>query len=98
LVDANVFFIYKKRRADMAPFGTPSSGMNITISHNTNNSEVKTLQWVGGSESTWFGRILRHCRRKAVFCVKNERRQKERTPKKKEKRGFLNVSALARNR
>jgi hypothetical protein len=82
----------------MAPFGSPSSGMNIPIRvNNTNMGEVKTLRWVEGSESTWFGRTLRHGRQKAVFCVKNEVRE-ERTQKKKLAGGFLNVSALARNR
>jgi hypothetical protein len=51
--------------------------------------EASTMQWVEGSVMTWFGRTLRHGRRKAVFCVKNEvseRREAseagERTPKK----------------
>jgi hypothetical protein len=60
----------------MAPFGSPSIEMNIPIRvHNTTMGEVKTLQWVEGSESTWFGRTLRHGR----FCVKKEQGQ-ERTP------------------
>jgi hypothetical protein len=88
-------FIYKKRRTDKAAFGSPRSGMNIKISYNTSKGEVKTLQWVGGSESTWFGRILRHCRRKAVFCVKNEQRQRANSKKKRKAGIFECVCARA---
>jgi hypothetical protein len=66
----------------MAPFGTPSSGMNITISHNTNNSEVKTLQ--NGLEalnrlgSVEFYAIVGE----KQFFVSKTSSAKERTPKK----------------